>query len=105
MQSTSCPSCSLHSNKVARYPHGAGIRGSHASHWIIGKVCPCWHRGQCHCECVLCVSQAKLVEGIAKLVEDKVLEGVADIKDESDRTVGVRVVVEVGAGATQHGRR
>lgn len=38
--------------------------------------------------------QAELVEKIAELVEGKEVEGVADVRDESDRN-GVRVVVEV----------
>jgi DNA gyrase subunit A len=38
--------------------------------------------------------QADVVESIAALVESKSLEGVADVRDESDRT-GTRVVVEV----------
>ncbi len=44
---------------------------------------------------VILREQAELVEAIAKLVEDKVLEGVTNVRDESDRTVGVRVVIEV----------
>lgn len=39
--------------------------------------------------------QADLVVKIAELVEAKILTGVADVRDESDRQ-GVRVVVEVG---------
>lgn len=30
--------------------------------------------------------QSNLVESIAGLVEDKVLDGIADVRDESDRT-------------------
>jgi hypothetical protein len=41
--------------------------------------------------------QAELVKAIAELVEGKVVEGVADIRDESDRQ-GLRVVVEVRKG-------
>lgn len=40
------------------------------------------------------VNKATLVEKIAMLVKDKKLEGIRDLRDESDRT-GVRVVVEL----------
>jgi len=40
------------------------------------------------------VNKAKVVERIAELVNDDKLEGISDIRDESDRT-GMRVVVEV----------
>ena len=40
------------------------------------------------------VNKTKLLERIAELVKDKKIEGVADIRDESDRD-GMRVVVEV----------
>jgi DNA gyrase subunit A len=40
------------------------------------------------------VNKATLVEHIADLVRDKKLEGISDIRDESDRT-GMRVVVEL----------
>jgi DNA gyrase subunit A len=40
------------------------------------------------------VNKSKLVEKIAELVQEKKVEGVSDIRDESDRT-GVRVVVEL----------
>jgi DNA gyrase subunit A len=39
-------------------------------------------------------NKAKLIERIAELVRDKKLEGVADIRDESDRE-GMRIVVEI----------
>ncbi|GAX81829.1 hypothetical protein CEUSTIGMA_g9257.t1 [Chlamydomonas eustigma] len=42
-------------------------------------------------------SKSEVVQRIAQLVEDKTLEGVADIRDESDRE-GLRVVVEVKKG-------
>jgi DNA gyrase subunit A len=42
--------------------------------------------------------QAAFVESIAKLVDDQVLAGISDIRDESDRN-GMRVVVEVKRGA------
>jgi DNA gyrase subunit A len=40
------------------------------------------------------VNKAKLIERIAQLVQDKTLEGVADIRDESDRE-GLRIVIEL----------
>ncbi|KAK8443831.1 hypothetical protein SEVIR_9G039700v4 [Setaria viridis] len=43
-------------------------------------------------------NKATLVEKIAELVEDKVLEGISDIRDESDRT-GMRVVIELKRSA------
>ena len=43
------------------------------------------------------VNKAKLVEKIAELVRDKKLEGISDLRDESDRE-GVRVVVELKKG-------
>lgn len=39
-------------------------------------------------------NKANLIESIAKLVTDKKIEGIADIRDESDRE-GIRVVVEL----------
>ena len=41
--------------------------------------------------------QAEIVERIAELVESKALDGVTDVRDESDRE-GLRVVVEVRWG-------
>ena len=40
------------------------------------------------------VNKAKLQERIAELVNDKIVEGISDIRDESDRD-GVRVVIEL----------
>ncbi|MDR2724102.1 MAG: DNA gyrase subunit A [Holosporaceae bacterium] len=40
------------------------------------------------------VNKAKLIEKIASLVNEKVLEGISDLRDESDRE-GVRVVIEL----------
>ncbi len=45
----------------------------------------------------LSAPQASLVEQIARLVDDGVLTGVSDVRDESDRD-GLRVVVEVKRG-------
>ena len=43
------------------------------------------------------VNKAKLIEHIAALVNDKKLEGIADVRDESDRD-GMRIVVELKRG-------
>lgn len=43
------------------------------------------------------VNKAKLLEGIADLVNQKKIEGIADIRDESDRE-GMRIVVEIKKG-------
>jgi len=43
------------------------------------------------------VNKAKLVERIAELVNEKKIEGVADLRDESDRD-GIRVVVDLKRG-------
>ena len=40
------------------------------------------------------VNKAKLVEKIGDLVRDKTLEGIADLRDESDKS-GMRVVIEL----------
>lgn len=40
------------------------------------------------------VNKAKLIELIANLVKDKKIEGISDIKEESDRT-GMRIVIDV----------
>jgi DNA gyrase subunit A len=40
------------------------------------------------------VNKARLIEGIAALVRDKKIEGISDVRDESDRE-GMRVVVEL----------
>jgi DNA gyrase/topoisomerase IV subunit A len=43
------------------------------------------------------VNKARLLENIAKLVNSKMIEGVADIRDESDRE-GMRAVIEIKRG-------
>ncbi|CAI9102730.1 OLC1v1001048C1 [Oldenlandia corymbosa var. corymbosa] len=43
-------------------------------------------------------NKASLVEKIAELVEDKTLEGISDIRDESDRS-GMRIVIELKKGS------
>ena len=43
------------------------------------------------------VNKARLIERIAELVNDKVIEGISDIRDESDRE-GMRVVIELKRG-------
>jgi DNA gyrase subunit A len=40
------------------------------------------------------VNKAKLIEKIAELVRDKRIEGISDLRDESDRT-GMRIVIEI----------
>lgn len=41
------------------------------------------------------VNKARLIERIADLVKDKKIEGISDIRDESDRNDAVRVVIEL----------
>ena len=43
------------------------------------------------------VNKARLIEKIAELVRDKVVEGVSDLRDESDRH-GMRIVIELRRG-------
>jgi len=43
------------------------------------------------------VNKARLIEKIADLVRDKKLEGISDLRDESDRT-GMRIVIEIKKG-------
>src|SRR5262249_8854014 len=43
------------------------------------------------------VNKARLIEKIAELVSDKVIEGISDLRDESDRE-GMRIVVELKRG-------
>jgi DNA gyrase subunit A len=43
------------------------------------------------------VNKSKVIERIAELVQDKKIEGVSDIRDESDRE-GMRIVVEIKRG-------
>ncbi|MCB9946748.1 MAG: DNA gyrase subunit A [Rhodospirillaceae bacterium] len=45
------------------------------------------------------VNKAKLIERIAELVHDKSIEGISDLRDESDRD-GVRVVIELKRDAS-----
>ena len=40
------------------------------------------------------VNKARLIEGIAELVKDKKIEGISDLRDESDRD-GMRIVIEI----------
>ncbi len=44
------------------------------------------------------VNKAKLVEDIANLVKDKKIDGISDLRDESDKE-GIRVVIEIRKGA------
>ena len=43
------------------------------------------------------VNKAKLIERIAELVREKTLEGISDLRDESDRD-GMRIVIELKRG-------
>ncbi len=43
------------------------------------------------------VNKAKTIERIAELVQDKKLEGISDVRDESDRD-GMRIVIEIKRG-------
>ncbi len=43
------------------------------------------------------VNKAKLIENIAQLVKDKKIEGISNIRDESDRK-GMRIVIEIKKG-------
>lgn len=47
------------------------------------------------------VNKAKLIEKIAELVRDKKIEGITDLRDESDRT-GMRIVIEVRKDANSN---
>ncbi len=47
------------------------------------------------------VNKAKLIERIADLVNEDKLEGISDIRDESDRT-GMRVVIEIKKGESSN---
>ncbi|HPF99644.1 MAG TPA: DNA gyrase subunit A [Kiritimatiellia bacterium] len=44
------------------------------------------------------VNKANLIESIADLVNDKKIEGISDIRDESDKD-GIRIVIEIKRGA------
>ena len=46
------------------------------------------------------VNKARLIERIAELVKDKRIEGISDVRDESDRNEAVRIVVELKRDAT-----
>src|ERR1019366_5303995 len=43
------------------------------------------------------VNKARVIERIAELVQDKKIEGISDIRDESDRD-GMRIVIEIKRG-------
>jgi DNA gyrase subunit A len=43
------------------------------------------------------VNKARLIEKIAELIQDKKVEGISDLRDESDRD-GVRIVIEIKRG-------
>jgi DNA gyrase subunit A len=41
------------------------------------------------------VNKARLIEKMAELVKDKKIEGISDVRDESDRSEAVRIVIEL----------
>ncbi len=41
------------------------------------------------------VNKARLIERIADLVKEKKIDGISDVRDESDRTAAVRIVIEL----------
>lgn len=47
------------------------------------------------------VNKAKLIEKIAELARDKKIDGITDLRDESDRT-GMRIVIELRKDANAH---
>ncbi|MGI6365735.1 MAG: DNA gyrase subunit A [Bacillota bacterium] len=47
------------------------------------------------------VNKAKLIEKIAELVRDKKIEGITDLRDETDRQ-GIRIVIELKKDANPH---
>jgi DNA gyrase subunit A len=47
------------------------------------------------------VNKAKLIEGIADLVKDKKIDGISDLRDESDRE-GMRIVIELKRDANSN---
>lgn len=47
------------------------------------------------------VNKARLIEKIAELVRDKKIEGISDLRDESDRT-GMRILIELKRDANAH---
>ena len=48
------------------------------------------------------VNKAQLIEKIAELVRDKKMEGITDLRDESDRD-GMRIVIEVSKNVERPG--
>ena len=49
------------------------------------------------------VTKSTLVAKIAALVNAKTIEGVSDLRDESDRSSGVRIVVDLKRGVGAEG--
>ena len=45
------------------------------------------------------VNKAKLIEQIASLSRDKVVEGISEVRDDSDREIPTRVIIELKKGA------
>jgi DNA gyrase subunit A len=85
-----------------------GIEGIHRAYasgrghiQLRGRVGVEAHKGGRECivitEIPYMINKASLIENVAQLVRDKVIEGIADIRDESDKE-GMRIVVELRRG-------
>jgi DNA gyrase subunit A len=48
------------------------------------------------------VNKARLIEKIADLIKDKRIEGISDLREESDRNEAVRIVIELKRDANAH---
>ncbi|HZW97977.1 MAG TPA: DNA gyrase subunit A [Bacillota bacterium] len=46
------------------------------------------------------VNKARLIERVAELVKDKRIEGISDVRDESDRHDAIRIIIELKKDAT-----
>jgi len=46
------------------------------------------------------VNKSTLIQRIAQLVNDKIIDEISDVRDESDRD-GMRIVIELSAGRSQ----
>ena len=49
------------------------------------------------------MNKARLIERIAELVNEKIIDDISDIRDESDRD-GMRIVIELKRGAAARDR-
>lgn len=48
------------------------------------------------------VNKSRLIEKIAELIKDKRIEGISDLREESDRNEAVRIVIEIKRDANAH---